>query len=148
MDNLIAARSQMGMSLAFHIVFAVIGVSLPLMMTIAEWRWRSTGDPAYLFLAKRWAKGTTILFAVGAISGTVLQVVVYLTGRGLPDIHEGSTGQMVGSNFIHRRPICASWPPGPESNASAPGRVAPAPLAGNRRLELVELLLRTAAAEV
>jgi cytochrome bd ubiquinol oxidase subunit I len=72
MDNLLAARSQMGMSLAFHIIFAVIGVSLPLMMTIAEWRWRSTGDPAYLFLAKRWAKGTTILFAVGAISGTVL----------------------------------------------------------------------------
>jgi len=72
MDNLLAARSQMGMSLAFHIVFAVIGVSLPLMMTIAEWRWRSTGDPAYLLLAKRWAKGTAILFAVGAISGTVL----------------------------------------------------------------------------
>src|SRR6202142_1200012 len=72
MDNFIAARSQMGMSLAFHIIFATIGVSLPLMMTIAEWRWRSTGDPAYLLLAKRWAKGTTILFAVGAVSGTVL----------------------------------------------------------------------------
>jgi len=61
MDNFIAARSQMGMSLAFHIIYATIGVSLPLMMTIAEWRWRSTGDPAYLILAKRWAKGTTIL---------------------------------------------------------------------------------------
>lgn len=72
MDNLLAARSQMAMSLAFHIVFAAIGVSLPLMMTIAEWRWRSTGDSVYLLLAKRWAKGTTILFAIGAISGTVL----------------------------------------------------------------------------
>src|ERR1700757_713474 len=72
MDNFIAARSQMAMSLAFHIIFATIGVSLPLMMTISEWRWRSTGDPAYLLLAKRWAKGTTILFAVGAISGTAL----------------------------------------------------------------------------
>jgi cytochrome bd ubiquinol oxidase subunit I len=72
MDNFIAARSQMGMSLAFHIIFATIGVSLPLMMTISEWRWRSTGDPVYLLLAKRWAKGTAILFAVGAISGTVL----------------------------------------------------------------------------
>jgi cytochrome d ubiquinol oxidase subunit I len=72
MDNLIAARSQMAMSLAFHIIFATIGVSLPLMMTISEWRWRLTGDPAYLLLAKRWAKGTTILFAVGAVSGTVL----------------------------------------------------------------------------
>jgi hypothetical protein len=27
MDNFIAARSQMGMSLAFHIIFATIGVS-------------------------------------------------------------------------------------------------------------------------
>ena len=42
MDNFMAARSQMAMSLAFHIVFATIGVSLPLMMTISEWRWRST----------------------------------------------------------------------------------------------------------
>jgi cytochrome bd ubiquinol oxidase subunit I len=72
MDNFAAARSQMGMSLGFHIVFAVIGVALPLMMTIAEWRFRATGDAAYLLLAKRWAKGTTILFAVGAVSGTVL----------------------------------------------------------------------------
>jgi cytochrome bd ubiquinol oxidase subunit I len=72
MDNLLAARSQFGMTLAFHIIFAAIGVVLPLMMTIAEWRWRSTGDPAYLLLAKRWAKGTTILFAVGSITGTVL----------------------------------------------------------------------------
>ena len=72
MDNFAAARSQMGMSLGFHIVFAVIGVALPLMMTIAEWRFRATGDAAYLLLAKRWAKGTTILFAVGAVSGTVI----------------------------------------------------------------------------
>jgi cytochrome d ubiquinol oxidase subunit I len=72
MDNLLAARSQMAMSLAFHIIFAAIGVSLPLMMTISEWQWRSTGDPVYLVLAKQWAKGTTILFAIGAISGTVL----------------------------------------------------------------------------
>ena len=41
MDNFAAARSQMGMSLGFHIVFAVIGVALPLMMTIAEWRFRA-----------------------------------------------------------------------------------------------------------
>ena len=72
MNNLLAARSQMGMSLAFHIVFAAIGIALPLMMVIAEWRWRVTKDDAYLLLAQRWAKGTTILAAVGAVSGTVL----------------------------------------------------------------------------
>ncbi len=72
MSDLLAARSQMGMSLAFHILFAVVGIAMPLLMVVAERRWRRTGDPIYLELAKRWAKGTAILFAVGAVSGTVL----------------------------------------------------------------------------
>jgi len=72
MSDLLAARSQMAMSLAFHIIFAVAGVTMPLMMCIAEWRWLRTRDETYLTLAKRWAKGTAILFAVGAVSGTVL----------------------------------------------------------------------------
>lgn len=62
----------MAFSLAFHIIFAVLGVALPLMMTIAEWRWLRTREPAYLVVAKRWAKGAAILFAIGALSGTVL----------------------------------------------------------------------------
>lgn len=72
MTNLLAARSQMAMSLGFHIVFAAIGIAMPLMMALAEWRWIRTGQEDYLALAKRWAKGTAILFAVGAVSGTVL----------------------------------------------------------------------------
>jgi cytochrome d ubiquinol oxidase subunit I len=72
MDNLLAARSQMAMSLAFHIIFAAAGVAMPLLMCVAEWRWLRTGDKVCLTLAKRWAKGTAILFAVGAVSGTVL----------------------------------------------------------------------------
>ena len=62
----------MAMSLAFHIIFAAAGIAMPLMMVIAEWRWLRTRDDTYLTLAKRWAKGTAILFAVGAVSGTVL----------------------------------------------------------------------------
>src|SRR5207245_1674888 len=72
MSDLLAARSQMGISLAFHIVFAVIGIAMPVMMVLAERRWQVTGHAIYLDLAKRWAKGTAILFAVGAVSGTVL----------------------------------------------------------------------------
>lgn len=62
----------MAVSLGFHIVFAEIGVAMPILMVLAEWRWRRTGDAVFLELAKRWAKGTAILFAVGAVSGTVL----------------------------------------------------------------------------
>ena len=72
MSDLLAARSQMGMSLAFHIIFAVVGIGMPVLMVVAESRWRRTGDAIYLDLTKRWAKGTAILFAVGAVSGTVL----------------------------------------------------------------------------
>jgi cytochrome d ubiquinol oxidase subunit I len=62
----------MAVSLGFHIVFAVVGMAMPLFMVIAEWRYARTGDSTYLDLAKRWAKGTAILFAIGAVSGTVL----------------------------------------------------------------------------
>lgn len=72
MDNLLAARSQMAMSLAFHIIFAAAGIAMPLLMCVAEWRWLRSRDEVSLTLAKRWAKGTAILFAVGAVSGTVL----------------------------------------------------------------------------
>jgi cytochrome bd ubiquinol oxidase subunit I len=72
MSDLLAARTQMALSLGFHIVFAEIGIAMPLMMVLAEWRWARSGQAVYLQLAKRWAKGTAILFAVGAVSGTVL----------------------------------------------------------------------------
>lgn len=72
MNNLLAARTQMAFSLAFHIVFAVIGMAMPVLMALAQWRAQRTGDPAYRLLAERWARGTAILFAVGAVSGTAL----------------------------------------------------------------------------
>jgi len=72
MDSLVAARLQMGLSLGFHIIFAVIGMAMPVMMVVSEFLWLRTKKPAYLDLTKRWAKGTAILFAVGAVSGTVL----------------------------------------------------------------------------
>ena len=72
MTDLLAARSQMAMSLAFHIIFASIGVAMPFMMALAEWRWLRTNDAVSLALAKRWATATAVLFAIGAVSGTVL----------------------------------------------------------------------------
>jgi cytochrome bd ubiquinol oxidase subunit I len=72
MTDLLAARLQMAISLGFHIVFAEIGIAMPVLMVLAEWRWTKTGDETYRVLARRWARGTAILFAVGAVSGTVL----------------------------------------------------------------------------
>lgn len=72
MDHVFAARAQMGTSLAFHIVFAALGVGLPLLVCIAEGLWLRTKDRAYYDLARTWSKGMAILFAVGAVSGTIL----------------------------------------------------------------------------
>jgi cytochrome bd ubiquinol oxidase subunit I len=72
LNDLFFARSQMGMSLAFHIIFAVIGMAMPLLMVVSEGCYLWTRNPIYMELSKRWAAGTTILFAVGAVSGTVL----------------------------------------------------------------------------
>lgn len=62
----------MGMSLAFHIIFASVGIGMPVLMAIAEGLSLRKKRPIYLELARRWSIGTAILFAVGAVSGTVL----------------------------------------------------------------------------
>ena len=72
MDDLIAARLQMALSLGFHIVFACIGMTMPVLMAFSEWRWLRTGKQVYLDVTKAWSKGVAIFFAVGAVSGTVL----------------------------------------------------------------------------
>jgi cytochrome d ubiquinol oxidase subunit I len=78
MDSVIAARAQMGTSLAFHIVFAALGVGLPLLVFVAEGLWLRTRDRAYYEIARSWAKGMAILFAVGAVSGTILSFEIGL----------------------------------------------------------------------
>ena len=95
MTDLLAARTQMALSLGFHIVFAEIGIAMPLMMVLAEWRWRRTGERAYLDLARRWAKGTAVLFAVGAVSGTVLSFELGLLWPGFMRV----AGPLIGMPF-------------------------------------------------
>jgi len=94
-SDLLAARSQMGVSLAFHIVFAVVGIAMPVMMVVAERRWRVTGHAIYRDLAQRWARGTAILFAVGAVSGTVLSFELGLLWPGFM----GLAGSIIGMPF-------------------------------------------------
>ncbi len=72
MDDFTAARLQMAVSLGFHIVFACIGMTMPVLMAFSEWRWLKTGKQEFLDITKAWSKGVAIFFAVGAVSGTVL----------------------------------------------------------------------------
>jgi cytochrome bd ubiquinol oxidase subunit I len=67
-----AARSQMAFTLGFHIILASLGVALPALMLIANYRGLRRGDAAALELARRWSKVVAVTFAVGAVTGTVL----------------------------------------------------------------------------
>ena len=70
--NIIAPRSQMGLSLGWHIILACLGVGMPGLVLFLEWRGQRTGDVHYRLLARRWARALGVLFAVGAVSGTIL----------------------------------------------------------------------------
>lgn len=72
MDNFIAARSQMALSLAFHIVFSCIGMVMPFFMAVSHYLWLRTGNIVYKNITRAWSKGVAIFFATGAVSGTVL----------------------------------------------------------------------------
>jgi cytochrome d ubiquinol oxidase subunit I len=62
----------MGTSLAFHYIFAAIGVGFPVLLVIVEGLWLRTKDPRYYRLARTWSRVLLLLFAIGAVSGTTL----------------------------------------------------------------------------
>ena len=95
MDALTAARAQMTLSLAFHMVFAAVGIGLPLLIVIVEGLYLRTNESHYLALAKKWAKATGLLFAVGAVSGTALSFELGLLWPRYMEI----TGAVVGHVF-------------------------------------------------
>jgi cytochrome d ubiquinol oxidase subunit I len=72
MNDFMAARSQMALSLGFHIIFSCIGMVMPFFMAVAHFLWLRTGNINYKNVAKAWSKGVAIFFATGAVSGTVL----------------------------------------------------------------------------
>ena len=62
----------MAFTLGFHIILASLGVALPALMLIADYRGLRYGDAAATTLAQRWSKAVAVTFAVGAVTGTVL----------------------------------------------------------------------------
>ncbi len=95
MSSLAAGRAQMELSLGFHMIFAAIGVAMPVLMLIAEWRWIRHQDADALRLARVWAKVTAVTFAVGAVSGTALSFELGLLWPGFMRI----AGPVIGPAF-------------------------------------------------
>ena len=88
-SDLFAARSQMALSLGFHIIFACIGMAMPLLMARAHYLWIKTRQPVYRDLTKAWSKGVAIFFATGAVSGTALSFELGLLWPGFME-HAGA----------------------------------------------------------
>jgi cytochrome d ubiquinol oxidase subunit I len=86
---------QMAVSLGFHIVFAALGIGVPLMLLITEFLAIRRGDDVWMALTRRWAKALGILVAVGAVSGTVLSFALGLFWPGLM----GRWGSVIGLPF-------------------------------------------------
>lgn len=85
----------MAVSLAFHIVFAAIGIGLPALMLVSEGLWLRTGRDVYLRLTRAWSRGLAVFFAVGAVSGTVLSFELGLLWPGFMEV----AGPLVGMPF-------------------------------------------------
>ncbi|MFF0050762.1 cytochrome ubiquinol oxidase subunit I [Streptomyces sp. NPDC005498] len=81
--NLFPAREQMAFTLGFHIILVPFGVALTTLMLIAHYRGLRTGDTDALLLARRWSKVAAVLFAVGAVTGTVLSFELGILWPGL-----------------------------------------------------------------
>ena len=70
--QLLPAREQMAFTLGFHIILVPFGVAFTFLMLVANYRGIRRDDAAALRLARHWSQVAAVLFAVGAVSGTVL----------------------------------------------------------------------------
>ena len=93
--GLLPAREQMAMTLGWHIILACFGVAFPAMILVMHWRGIRRQDQVALGLAQRWSKVAAVLFAIGAVSGTVLSFEMGLLWPGLM----GRFGDVLGLPF-------------------------------------------------
>jgi cytochrome bd ubiquinol oxidase subunit I len=95
-ENLYPARMQMALSLGWHIIFSCFGIAFPVVTVFAEWRGHRRGNPALTELAHTWAKAMGVLFAAGAVSGTLLSFEMGILWPGLMD----RFGEIFGFPFV------------------------------------------------
>ncbi|MCQ6282578.1 cytochrome ubiquinol oxidase subunit I [Bacillus sp. EB600] len=71
-ESVFFSRVLTEMTLSFHIIYATIGVGIPLMILIAQWVGIKKQDDHYILLARRWTRGYAITVAVGVVTGTII----------------------------------------------------------------------------
>jgi len=86
MNDLIFARSLFGTTMGFHIIFASLGVGIPLMILLAELIYQRTKDPHYAIMAKRWTKAQAVLLGVAIPTGTIAGTQLALLWPGFMEV--------------------------------------------------------------
>jgi cytochrome d ubiquinol oxidase subunit I len=74
MSHLLAGRAQMGTSLAFHIIFAALGMGLPVLMLMAHFVGLKRNDEVWMRVAERITRAFTVLVVIGVVSGIVISI--------------------------------------------------------------------------
>jgi cytochrome d ubiquinol oxidase subunit I len=95
-QNLYPARMQMALSLGWHIIFSCFGMAFPVVVVFTEWRAHRRGNPDLRELAHTWAKAMGVLFAAGAVSGTLLSFEMGILWPGLME----PFGEVFGFPFV------------------------------------------------
>jgi cytochrome d ubiquinol oxidase subunit I len=91
-SQLLPAREQMAFTLGFHIILVPFGVAFTFITMVANYRGLRRGDAEALLLAQRWSQVAAVLFAVGAVSGTVLSFEMGLLWPQLMDRYGAAYG--------------------------------------------------------
>ncbi|MDF4189745.1 cytochrome ubiquinol oxidase subunit I, partial [Ligilactobacillus salivarius] len=86
MDDLVLARSLFGTTMGFHIIFATLGVGLPLMILVAELIYQKTNDDHYVIMATRWTKGQAVVLGVAIPTGTIAGTQLALLWPGFLEV--------------------------------------------------------------
>ncbi|WP_349410325.1 cytochrome ubiquinol oxidase subunit I [Pseudalkalibacillus sp. SCS-8] len=92
LDSAMLSRLLTSLTLGFHIIFATLGVGVPLLISGAEWIGIRRNDPHYRLLARRWTRGFVVTVAVGVVTGTCIGLQLSLLWPSFMEV----AGQVIG----------------------------------------------------
>lgn len=95
-EGLNAARVLMGDSLAFHIIFVMFGLTLPILVSWFEFMGIRRNDQKLIEIAKFWSKIMALLVITGVISGTIIALQMSLVWPGILKFG----GEVIGLPFL------------------------------------------------
>ncbi len=73
MDVLLLSRLQFSLTIMFHYIFPTLTIGLSVVLVFLEWRWLRSRDPIYLSAVKFWANLFGLGFAMGVVTGIVME---------------------------------------------------------------------------